>query len=99
MLNLFGVGVAAASIGIPAKGCLINVLISCARGSPLGADLQRARYLAAFRFFLACASAKWRSTALAAAAFRLALKASRLARIQSIDCERQALRSSKRGST
>src|SRR5215467_9882932 len=67
-------------------------------GAP-GADLHRARYLAASRFFLAGASAKWRSTALAAAALRLALKASRLARIQSIDCERQALRSSKRGST
>jgi hypothetical protein len=49
--------------------------------------------------FLPGRAAKWRSTALAAAALRLALNASRLARIQSIDCERHRLRSSKRGRT
>jgi hypothetical protein len=56
-------------------------------------------YFAASLSFLVLSAAKWRSTALAAAALRLALHASRLARIQSIDCERHRLRSSKRGST
>jgi len=99
MLNPFGVGVALGTDRDPGKGLPNYVLIFCARGIRLGADLHRVRYLAASRFLLACASAKWRSTALAAPALRLALKASRLARIQSIDCERHAQRSSKLGST
>ena len=82
MLNPFGVGVALGTDRDPGKGLPNCVLIFCARGIRLGADLHRVRYLAASRFLLACASAKWRSTALAALALRLAPKASRLARIQ-----------------
>src|ERR1700736_5599225 len=62
-------------------------------------ERNRPGHFAASRVFAASSAAKWRATALVEAALRLALKASRLARIQSIDCERQGLRSSKRGST
>ena len=64
-----------------------------------GSGERHPGHLAASLFCFASSAAKWRATALAVAALRLALNRSLLARIQSIDCERQALRSSKRGST
>jgi hypothetical protein len=60
---------------------------------------NRPGHLAASLFCFASSAAKWRATALAAAALRLALNPSLLTRIQSIDCERRRLRSSKRGNT
>jgi hypothetical protein len=62
-------------------------------------ERHRLAHLAASLFCFASSAAKWRATALAAAALRLALNPSLLARIQSIDCERHKLRSSKRGNT
>ena len=62
-------------------------------------ERHRPGHLAASLFCFASSAAKWRATALAAAALRLALNPSLLARIQSIDCERHRLRSSKRGNT
>ena len=62
-------------------------------------ERHRPGHLAGSLFCFASSAAKWRATALAAAALRLALNPSLLARIQSIDCERHRLRSSKRGNT
>jgi Trypsin-like peptidase domain len=97
---------ATAELALSECGATLPISPANGREAIIGPWLRRpasgsvALYFAASSPLLFCSSAaKCRSTALAAAALRLALNASRLSRIQSIDCERQALRSSKRGNT
>ena len=70
MLNPFGVGVALGTDRDPGKGLPNYVLIFCARGIRLGADLHRVRYLAASRFLSPVPPAKCCATSLATAALR-----------------------------